>query len=68
MKDSSAKFSRSVKSGQFVLTSKRGEKISAVEGMKLTQRMSNTVREATSGRFLSSDERRSLVKETLRKK
>lgn len=59
---------RSAKSGQFVLTSKRGEKISAVEGLKLSDRMGAVVRQAASGHFLSSDERRTLVKDTMRKK
>lgn len=67
MKDKSHT-ARSVKSGQYVLTSKRGEKFSAVEGLKLSGRMATVVRAASTGRQLSSDERRTLVKETLRKK
>lgn len=59
---------RSVKTGEYVLTSKRGEKFSAVEGLQLTQRMSTVVQKASGGRYLSSDERRALVKEALRKK
>ncbi|MEO4000428.1 hypothetical protein [Mesorhizobium sp. CAU 1732] len=61
------KIMREAKSGRFVLTSKRGEKISAVEGLHLSERMSHVVRDA-SGKFLTSDERRSLIKETLRKR
>ena len=55
------------KTGSFVLGSKLGAKISAVEGMKLTKRMEGVVRQA-SGRSLSGDERRTMVKEALRKK
>lgn len=58
---------RAVKSGRFVLTSERGEKISAVEGLTLSPRMAAVLRQgATQG--LSGDERRALVLETLRRK
>jgi hypothetical protein len=59
--------SRDVKSGQYVLSSKRGERISAVEGMHLTPRMRDVMVAATS-RGLSGDERRTLIKEQIRKK
>lgn len=58
---------RSAKSGNYVLTQSKGESISAVEGLSLTPRMRTTV-QAASGRFLTSEQRRDLVKETLRKK
>lgn len=63
----SSQIARSAKSGQFVLTSKRGEKFSAVEGLRLSERMGKVVQHA-SARVMSGDERRALVKETLRKK
>ena len=52
------------KNGQYVLTSSRGAKISAVEGMKLTPRMGHILEK----RGLSGDERRTLIKEQIRKK
>lgn len=58
---------RAVKSGRFVLTSERGEKISAVEGLTLSPRMAATLRQAAA-QGLSGDERRALVLETLRRK
>lgn len=58
--------SASAKIGQYVLTSKRGEKFSEVEGLKLSQRMYTVVREASSGRFMTGDERRTLVKDAIR--
>jgi len=59
---------RSAKSGQFVLRSDRGEKISAVEGMKLSERMSTILSESRE-RGLNGDERRALIREqALRKK
>jgi len=64
---STSKPDRSAKSGQFVLSSKRGEKISAVEGLRLSDRMGKTVKQVA-GSMLSGDQRRTLVKETLRKK
>ncbi|MES0130817.1 hypothetical protein [Mesorhizobium sp. M0029] len=39
---------RPTQNGQFVLTSGRGEKISAVEGLKLSQRMGFILKEAVS--------------------
>lgn len=51
------------KSG-WTLTSTRGEKISAVEGMKLTPRMATALAES---RGKTGDERRTLVKEQLAK-
>jgi hypothetical protein len=58
---------RSAKTGQFVLTSKRGEKFGAVEGLRLSERMDKVVKHAST-RVMSGDERRALVKETLHKK
>ncbi len=55
------------KAGRFVLTSERGEKISAVEGLKASARVRETV-QAAAGRSLSGEARRSLVMESLRKK
>lgn len=67
MKKPSHLNTRSVKTGRFVLSSSRGEKISAVEGMKLSPRM-DTLLKTTAGRGLSGDERRALIKEQVRKK
>ncbi|MBZ9772812.1 hypothetical protein [Mesorhizobium sp. CO1-1-8] len=67
MKSPNSRIGRSAKTGQFVLTSARGEKISAVEGMKLSPRMSEVLRQGVQ-RGLSGDERRSLIKEEIRKK
>lgn len=58
---------RSVRSGQFVLTKAKGEAISAVEGLSLSGRMRTTISSAD-GRLLSPEQRRALIKETLRKK
>nr|WP_156949274.1 hypothetical protein [Mesorhizobium sp. WSM1293] len=67
MKSPSSRASRSAKTGQFVLTSERGEKISAVEGMTLSPRMAKLL--ALGVRHgLSGDERRSFIKEEIRKK
>ena len=54
---------RPAKTGRFVLTRARGEKISAVEGLKLTDRMARILNRAASG-----DERRALIREELRRK
>lgn len=51
-----------------MLTAKRGEKITTVEGLKLSGRMEGVVRSASTGKFLSGDERRTLVKDAKRKK
>lgn len=48
--------------GPFVLTSDRGEKISAVEGLKLSRRMKAILTESRA-RGLTGDERRALIKE-----
>ncbi|TRC95480.1 hypothetical protein FJV77_16100 [Mesorhizobium sp. WSM4306] len=53
---------RSTEIGQFVLTSDKGEKISAVEGLKLSQRMGAILRDSRA-RGLSGDERRTLIRE-----
>lgn len=58
---------REVKSGQFVLSAKRGERISAVEGMHLTPRMRDVIA-TTASRAMSGDERRTLIKEQIHKK
>lgn len=58
---------RSAKCGQFVLSSRRGEKISAVEGMKLSPRMGRILSESRE-RGLSGDERRSLIKKQVSEK
>jgi hypothetical protein len=55
------------KNGQFVLTSDKGEKISAVEGLKLSQRMGRILRESRA-RGLSGDERRALIREQAHRK
>ncbi|ESY25679.1 hypothetical protein X750_02770 [Mesorhizobium sp. LNJC394B00] len=52
---------------QFVLTSGRGEKISAVEGLKLSQRMGFILKESRE-RGLSGDERRALIKDQVTRK
>jgi len=58
---------RSVQNGQFILTSDRGEKISAVEGLRLSHRMAAILRESRA-RGLSGDERRTLIKEQASRK
>lgn len=58
---------RSAKSGQFVLSSDRGEKISAVEGMKLSPRMGTILKESRE-RGLSGDEHRTLIREQAHRK
>jgi hypothetical protein len=63
MKSSTSRTTRSAKSGRFVLTRSKGEKISAVEGMKLTERMERILDRSASG-----DERRSLIKDQVRRK
>ena len=50
------------KTGQFVLTSDKGEKISAVEGLKRSRRMGAISRD-NHAKGLSGDERRALIKE-----
>lgn len=67
MKKHPTSSSRDVKSGQFVLSSKRGERISAVEGLQLSARMRHVI-VTTASRGLSGDERRTLIKEQIRKK
>ena len=56
---------RPAKSSGFVLTRATGEAISAVEGMKLTERMRRLL-DDTEG--LSGDERRSLIRDLVRRK
>ena len=63
MKNSTSRITRSAKSGRFVLTRAKGEKISAVEGMKLTGRMKRILDLPA-----SSEERRSLIKTQARGK
>lgn len=59
--------SRPRKTGQFVLTRDRGEKISAVEGLKLSPRMRAILRDSDA-KGLSGDERRALILKQLRLK
>ena len=58
---------RLAQNGQFILNSGRGEKISAVEGMKLSPRMGNILRESRE-RGLNGDERRALIREQAHRK
>jgi hypothetical protein len=58
---------RAAKTEQFILSSRRGERISAVEGMKLSPRMAAILDESRE-RGLSGDERRMLVKKQISKK
>ena len=67
MKDHALKQSRSARNGQFVLTGKRGETISAVEGLKLSDRMRSVMTQATA-QGLSGEQRRAGVKRLLGKK
>jgi hypothetical protein len=55
---------RGTTKSSWTLTSTRGERISAVEGMKLTPRMATALAES---RGKTGDERRTLVKEQLAK-
>ena len=52
---------RTAKTEEFVLSSRKGERISAVEGMKISPRMAAILDESLE-RGLSGDERRTLVK------
>jgi hypothetical protein len=52
---------------RFVLTRAHGEKISAVEGLKLSSRKAKVLNHSVK-QGLSGDERRSLVKEEIRRK
>ena len=61
MKSSTPRNPRSSKTGRFVLSSDRAEKISAVEGMHLSERM-RAVLERSSREGLSGDERRALIR------
>jgi hypothetical protein len=63
MGSSKARTAHRPETGRFVLTRSTGEKISAVEGLKLTGRMRRILDQQVSG-----DERRSLIMETLRRK
>ncbi|HVV71633.1 MAG TPA: hypothetical protein VHI52_09070 [Verrucomicrobiae bacterium] len=65
MKKQSSPVRRASKSGRFVLTSNCGEKISAVEGMKLSPRMDLVLKQSA---HRTGDERRALIRETVRKK
>lgn len=67
MKNSTPRASRSAKTGRFVLTSSRGEKISAVEGMELSGRMETILKQSASA-GLTGEQRRSLIKEQVRRK
>lgn len=67
MKSPNSKIGRSAKTGQFVLSSSRGAKISEVEGMKVSARMGQILTDSAK-RGLKGDERRTLIKEQIRKK
>ncbi|MDG4883817.1 type II toxin-antitoxin system RelB/DinJ family antitoxin [Mesorhizobium sp. WSM4884] len=54
--------SRQSRAGKFVLTRDKGEKICAVEGLKLSPRMGAALKEGDA-KGLSGDERRALIKE-----
>jgi hypothetical protein len=58
---------RATQTGEFVLSRRKGERISAVEGMKLSPRMAAILDESRE-RGLSGDERRTLVKEQISSK
>ncbi len=58
---------RTAKTEEFVLGSRKGERISTVEGMKLPPRMAAILDESRE-RGLSSDERRTSVKKQISKK
>lgn len=58
---------RSVRNGRFVLGSGKGEKIGAVEGMKLSPRMATVLRESRV-RGMSGDEQRALIKEQVNRR
>ncbi|MET2833088.1 hypothetical protein [Mesorhizobium shangrilense] len=58
---------RTTRTEEFVLSSRKGERISAVEGLKLSPRMAAILDESR-GRGLSGDERRELVKKQISKK
>lgn len=58
---------RAARTGQFILTSARGEKISAVEGLTLSGRMTAALNQGAA-QGLSGDERRAMVLEALRRK
>jgi hypothetical protein len=65
MKSSTPRKPRPAESSRFVLGRGRGEKISAVEGLTLSERMARLL-DRSAG--LSGDERRSLIKEQVRRK
>lgn len=67
MSKSPPRVHRSAATGRFVLNTDRAEKISAVEGMKLSGRMAAIVRNSDSGKFTGA-EKRILIKEQFRKK
>lgn len=58
---------RAARTGQFILTSARGEKISSVEGVVLSERMAAALSHGLA-QGLSGDERRAMVLETLRRR
>lgn len=67
MKEQRTDLRRAARTGQFILTSARGEKISAVEGLTLSGRMAAALSQGTA-QGLSGDQRRAMVLETLRRK
>lgn len=58
---------RTAKTEEFVLSSRKGERISAVEGLKLSPRMAAVLDESRE-LGLNGDERRTLVKKQISKK
>ena len=62
-----AVIARTAQTGEFVLSRRKGERISAVEGMKLSPRMA-AIPDESRERGLSGDERRTLVKERISRK
>ena len=67
MKSSMPRIARPPRSSGFVLTRERGERISAVEGMTLTQRMAEVLeRGAREG--LSGEETRALIRQAARRR
>ncbi|MBZ9676339.1 hypothetical protein [Mesorhizobium sp. ES1-1] len=67
MKSPNSRTGRSAKTGHFLLGSSRGAKISEVEDLKVSARMGRILTESAS-RGLLGDERRTLIKEQIRKK
>jgi uncharacterized membrane protein YebE (DUF533 family) len=67
MKSSMPRIERKAKSDGFVLTRERGERISAVEGMTLTPRMTDLLERGVR-EGLSGDETRALIRQAARRR